>query len=167
MLTAMAARHQPDPPVLLHYSEDPTIETFRPHVPATNPDRPPMVWTVDEVHAPLFWFPRDCPRITFWPDDRSWRVHAIEAAWLDRVRTCRLHEYRFDPGPFAPWPEADGYWTAAVAVAPASVEPAGDLLARHQAAGIELRVLDELTALRDEVLASGHRFSMARMANAR
>lgn len=163
----MAARHQPDPTVLLHYSEDPTIEAFRPHVPATNPEQPPMVWTVDEVHAPLFWFPRDCPRITFWAEDRQWRVHAIEAAWLKRVRACQLYEYRFDPLPFAPWGEADGYWTTAEVATPTTVAPVGDLLTRHADAGIELRVLDELRTLRDEVLTSGHRFSMARMANAR
>src|SRR4029079_15880517 len=34
----MASRHQADPEHLWHYGEDPAIERFLPHVPATNPD---------------------------------------------------------------------------------------------------------------------------------
>ena len=171
----MASRHQRDPTHLLHYSEDPTIERFVPHVPATNPEMPPMVWTVDDVHAPLFWFPRDCPRITFWTEDGSpadalgptsgWRVHAIETAWLDRVRACELWVYRFAVEGFEPWPGADGYWVADREHRPIDAAPVGDLLTRHRERAIELRVLPDLRALRDQVIESGYRFSMCRMSN--
>ena len=171
----MEPRHQDDPPHLLHFSEDPGIERFVPHVPVTNPGEPPMVWTVDEVHAPLFWFPRDCPRITFWSDDGSpadglgataaRRVHAIEEAWVDTVARCALHVYRFGPEAFRPWPDADGYWVATEAQVPLDVAPVGDLFERHREQAIELRVLPDLRPLRDAVLASGYRFSMCRMAN--
>ena len=173
----MEARHQDQPPHLLHFSEDPGIRRFMPHVPATNPEQPPMVWTIDEVHAPLFWFPRECPRITFWskdgtPADRlgatdAPRVHAIEERWLERVRACELYVYRFDPRDFEPWPDADGYWVSAKEQQPLEVDRTGDLLDLHLAAGIELRVLASLQTLRDEVIASGYRFSMCRMHNAR
>jgi hypothetical protein len=46
------------------------------------------------------------------------------------------------------------------------VEPVGDLLARHAAAGIELRITPSLWPLCDAVVGSGLRFSMVRMANA-
>jgi hypothetical protein len=173
---AMDPRHQENPTHLLHFSEDPDVGRFVAHVPDTNPGQPPMVWTIDELHAPLFWFPRECPRITFWTEDGSpatalgataaARVHAIEASWLDRVRACRLFVYRFDPRGFAPWPDADGYWVADDERRPLDVGPTGDLLELHAAAGIELRVLASLTSLRDSVVASGYRFSMCRMANA-
>jgi hypothetical protein len=172
----MQPRHLPDPDRLLHFSEDPDIERFVPHVPATNPGQPPQVWAVDDLHAPLFWFPRDCPRITFWSGDETpvdalgpttaTRVHAIEEAWFDRVRTCELYVYRFDPGGFAPWSDADGYWVSADPQVPRGVDPVGDLLEHHRACGIELRVLPNLMPLRDAVLRSGYRFSMCRMANA-
>jgi hypothetical protein len=172
----MEPRHQPDPPHLLHFSEDPDIERFVPHVPSTNPEQPPLVWAVDEIHAPLFWFPRDCPRITFWTDDgtaadrlgatSSRRVHAMEAGWLDRMRTCRLFVYRFAPTAFRAWPDADGYWVADGEQDPLDVAPVGDLIERHRSHAVELRVLPDLAALRDAVVASGYRFSMARMANA-
>jgi hypothetical protein len=171
----MDARHDPSPTHLLHYSEDPAIERFVPHVPATNPEQPPLVWTIDDTHAPLFWFPRDCPRITFWahdgsPPDRlgptdATRVHAIEAEWLDRVAACELWAYRFAPATFEPWPHADGYWVSAEAQVPLDVRPVGDLLERHRERGIDLRVLPDLRQLRDDVIASGYRFSMCRMAN--
>ncbi|MEO6317718.1 MAG: DUF6886 family protein [Acidimicrobiales bacterium] len=161
---------------VLHFSEDPGITRFEPHVPPTNPSMPPLVWAIDAAHAGLYWFPRDCPRITYWsadeaPPDRlgptaAHRVHAIEARWLDRVRACQLHEYRFDGAPFEAWAEAEGQWVASESVEPISVEPVGDLLARHVDAGIELRIVPSLQVLVDPVMASGYQFSMVRMANA-
>lgn len=161
---------------VLHFSEDPAIERFVPHVPPTNPDQPPLVWAIDEQHAPLYWFPRDCPRITWWradgtpPDDlgptAATRVHAIAGDWLERVRTCELFVYRFSGAGFAPWPEADGHWVSSTEQRPLSVEPVGDLLQRHAEAGIELRVVPDLAPLRDAVVASGLRFSMCRLSNA-
>jgi hypothetical protein len=171
----METRHQPDPAHLWHFSEDPTIERFVPHVPPTNPDQPPLVWTIDEVHAPLFWFPRDCPRITFWADDgrppdalgttTATRVHAVEDAWLERVQECELWVYRFAVDGFEPWPGADGYWVSEREHRPLDVAPVGDLLERHRERGIDLWVLPDLRELRDQVVESGYRFSMCRMAN--
>lgn len=171
----MEPRHQLDPAHLLHFSEDPAIDRFVPHVPATNPDQPPLVWTIDDVHAPLFWFPRDCPRITFWTDDgqppgrlgatSATRVHAVEEMWVERIRTCELFVYRFDPVGFTPWREAEGYWVSTDEHAPVDVAPVGDLLERHRERSIELRVLPDLRPLRDAVVASGYRFSMCRMTN--
>jgi hypothetical protein len=161
---------------LLHFSEDPSIARFEPHVPPTNPDLPPMVWAIDEEHSPAYWFPRDCPRITFWSADGSppaalgptsaRRVHAIEASWLPRMREAVLYAYRFDPAPFEPWGEADGHLVSRSAVEPVSVEPVGDLVARHAEARIELRLVPDLAPLRDAVVASGYRFSMIRLRNA-
>ena len=56
---------------LLHFSEDPNIRVFHPHVPSSSPDNPPMVWAVDEEHAPGFWFPRDAPRACCWGEPKS------------------------------------------------------------------------------------------------
>jgi hypothetical protein len=160
----MAARHRADPEHLLHFSEDPAIKRFVPHVPETNPGQPPLVWTIDEDHAPLFWFPRDCPRITFWSSG-GLRVHAMEEAWVERMRSCQLFVYRFAPAHFRPSPDADGYWVSVTEQLPLGVEPAGDLFERHRQRGIELRIVPDLRPVRDGVLASDVRFSMCRMAN--
>jgi hypothetical protein len=159
-----------------HFSEDPTITRFEPHVPATNPEMPPMVWAIDDEHAPAYWFPRQCPRITFWSADgsppsalgptASHRVHAVEAGWLGAMHTTVLYAYRFDPSTFEPWDSADGHLVSRVAVEPMSVDPVGDLVARHADEGIELRLVRDLRPLRDAVIDSGYRFSMIRLRNA-
>ncbi len=167
------------PDVLFHFSEDPTIERFVPHVPATNPGQAPAVWTIDEEHAPLYWFPRDCPRVTAWPraaaarsafeaafTTTARRVHAIEAGWLARVRRVELFRYTFAAGDFAPWADATGQWVADHAVVPVAVEPVGDLLAAHAAAAIELRVVPSLWPLHDLAVSDRWDFSIVRMGNA-
>lgn len=165
--------------VVHHFSEDPKIERFRPHVPATNPDHRPAVWAIDTDHAPLYWFPRDCPRVTAWPrppDDAgafaaAWataapRVHAIELGWLARVQATTLYRYDFDTADFAPWPDASGQWIAEREVAPIAVVALTDLLGLHARAGIELRLVPSLWPLRDLAVSDRWDFSLVRMANA-
>jgi hypothetical protein len=52
---------RPEPGQVLHFSEDPTITRFVPHVAATAAQSQPYVWAVDGARAPDYWFPRDCP----------------------------------------------------------------------------------------------------------
>jgi 8-oxo-dGTP pyrophosphatase MutT (NUDIX family) len=101
------------PFALWHFSEDPGLGRFRPHTPAANPGAPPLVWAVDTRHAPMFWFPRDCPRGCAWPvsattpEDRerffgqsgAGRLHVMESAWLGRMQSCRLYAYRLPEVP--------------------------------------------------------------------
>jgi hypothetical protein len=47
---------------VLHFSEDPSIARFVPHVAATAREPKPYVWAVDAEQAPSYWFPRQCPR---------------------------------------------------------------------------------------------------------
>jgi hypothetical protein len=168
------------PAVVYHFSEDPSIRVFHPHVPTMRSDVEPLVWAIDEEHAPLYWFPRDCPRVTFWagPDTDpevasrflgqtdAKRVHAIECAWLERVRRTQLYAYQFASGPFEPRVEADGHWVSRKEVVPLAVEAIGDLLSLHAEAGIELRITPSLWPLHDALLDTGRRFSMVRMRNA-
>ncbi|MEL6891564.1 MAG: DUF6886 family protein [Actinomycetota bacterium] len=164
---------------MFHFSEDPGIDRFAPHVPQTNPDQAPAVWAIDESHAPAYWFPRDCPRVTAWPhDDRelaafqeafgteATRVHAIESTWAERMASTELFRYEFDARPFHPWPAASGQWIASVDVAPISVAAVGDLMQAHRAAGIDLRIVDSLWPLRDLAVDDRWDFSIIRMANA-
>ena len=165
--------------MLHHFSEDPTIRRFVPHVPASNPTQAPAVWAIDTAHAPLYWFPRDCPRVTVWPRDESERpafeerfgttaprLHAVEAAWLERMRTVDLYRYDLPATTFRRWEEASGQWISRVEVVPSTVEPVGDLLALHEQAGIELRVVESLWPLRELAISDGWDFSIVRMRNA-
>jgi hypothetical protein len=165
---------------LWHYSEDPSLGTFRPHTPVTNPEAPPQVWAVDTRHAPMFWFPRDCPRGCIWPSTRTThedrerffgqsataRVHVIEAAWLDRVRACRLYAYRLAIEPFRPDDTVGGYWVTGATVDAIERVDVDDLLGRHAAAGIELRITPSVWPFWRQVVESTVEFSGSRLRNA-
>jgi uncharacterized protein DUF6886 len=165
--------------VLYHFSEDPHIERFVPHVPRTNPTHRAAVWAIDDERSPLYWFPRECPRVTIWPYDDSGlsafrsrftttarRLHAIESGWYARMRSADVYRYVFDPDGFVPWEEANGQWITDREVVPISVEPVGDLVEAHERAGIELRLTPSLWPLHDEARHGEFDFSIVRMHNA-
>lgn len=174
---------RPEPGYVAHFSEDPTITRFEPHVAATSQQPEAYVWAVDAALAPGYWFPRQCPRAMAWavaattPGDRERilgpgggeRVHAIEYRWLDRLRTVRLYAYRLPAERFRP--VGQGRPHAFVATEP--VEPegppelVGDLLELHEAAGVQLRLLSNLWPWWDAVITSTLDFSGIRLRNAR
>ena len=166
------------PHALWHVSENPGIERFEPHVSATAAEREPLVWAIDTRHLPLYWFPRDCPRGTFWadadttPEDAARllggasRVHVIQESWLERMRETTVFAYRLPEPSFEPHPEVGGYWVSRAAVAPLGVERLGDLVGRHERAEIDLRVLADLWGIWNEVAASTLEFSGMRLRNA-
>ena len=157
------------PPALWHVSEEPGIERFVP--------RDGLVWAIDTRHLPLYWFPRECPRATFWANggtsdedierwldgDRSRRVHVIESRWLERMRTTRVVAYRMPEATFEP---EDRFWVSRETVEPLETIELGDLLARHTDARIELRISPSLYPLWDDVVGSTLDFSGIRLRNA-
>ena len=177
---------EPPPPLgdegpfsLWHFSEDPGLGVFEPLVPAAAPEEPPLVWAVDNRHAPMFWFPRDCPRGCIWASsttsakDRerffgqtsATRVHVMEAAWLERLRECRLYGYRLPAAGFVP-SDVGGYWVSAEEVTAEERIEVGDLLARHASPGIELRITPSLWPFWNRVVGSTVEFSGIRLRNA-
>lgn len=154
---------------LWHVSEDPSLERFEP--------RDGRVWAIDTRHLPLYWFPRECPRATFWATedttdddvdrflggDLTRRVHVIEPAWLERMRSAELYVYELPSATFEP---EDRYWISSAAVEPSRCSELGDLLGLHAAAEIELRIAPALLELWDRVVASTLDFSGIRLRNA-
>jgi hypothetical protein len=176
---------------VLHFSEDPTITEFVPHVAATARVSGAYVWAVDATRAPGYWFPRQCPRVLTWaaasstssdaariigPSGAS-RLHAVEYAWLERMRTVELYAYRLPSASFRPFGEPEperlrGEPEPTAHVAEVRVRPlgpperVGDLFTLHEEAGIELRVLPRLWPLWDTIVASTLGFSGIRLQNA-
>ena len=154
---------------LWHVSEDAAIARFEP--------RDGRVWAIDTRHLPLYWFPRNCPRATFWAvdettdddvdrflaGDRTRRVHVIEPEWLDRMRTAVLHVYRLPEATFEP---EDRYWISQAAVEPLGRSELSDLIGLHAAAEIELRIAPKLLELWERVTAATLDFSGIRLRNA-
>jgi len=164
-----------------HVSEDPSLQLFAPrHRRQQAPSDEPLVWAVDTRHLPLYWFPRDCPRCTFWSSarttdtdvarfldgDRTARIHVIEDGWVDRVARTQLHLYRLPDRTFSEDPATAGYWTSREPVAAIDRVTIGDLVGHHAAAGIRLRTAANLWPLWDEVVASTLEFSGMRLRNA-
>jgi uncharacterized protein DUF6886 len=162
---------------LWHASEDPSIDVFAPHRAATALTDEELVWAIDGEHVPAYWFPRDCPRATFWAGPGtasadaellhgSLRVHAIEWDWFDRFRAARVFLYRLPAQPFEPHDDAAGYWVAREPVEPIGRVELTDLVSEHERAGIELRLAANLWPLWNRVIESTLEFSGIRLRNA-
>lgn len=167
-------------PALYHFSEDPAIAVFAPHRAKTSNLSEPLVWAIDEWHAPMYYLPRDCPRACFWPgpqttaEDRArWFGHtparmviAIESGWLARLRETALYRYTMPDEAFELQDATAGHWVCRQSVRPRSVEPVGDLLATLAAAGVELRIMPAIVPLWEQVIRSTLAFSGTRLRNA-
>lgn len=172
---------RPGPNEVMHFSEDPTIREFVPRKSATQQVDTVHVWAVDASHSPSYWFPRECPRAMAWSTDASSgddiarllgaggaRVHAVEYGWLDAFRATRLYAYRFHASPFRPLGEHGSSQICDDRVRPLGPpEEVSDLFALHDAAGIELRVMNNLWPFWRTVVDSTLGYSGIRLANAR
>jgi len=163
---------------LWHFSEDKQLRTFKPHTPRTNPTEPPQVWAIDTRHAPMFWFPRDCPRGCIWPvstttpDDRETffgqsggeRVHVIESDWVGRMQTTKVYAYRLPTDAFHPH-GVGGYWVTTQTVEAVDRIEIDDLIGAHARARIELRITPSIWPFWKRVVASTVECSGMRLAN--
>ncbi|TCP58292.1 hypothetical protein EV586_102746 [Tumebacillus sp. BK434] len=166
--------------MMYHFSEDPSIRHFEPRLHPSHPDKPAMVWAIDEARAPMYFFPRDCPRVAFWAkpdttadDQERFLAHtaarmviAVESRWWQALQNTDLYVYHLPDETFTCIDEGAGYFTSLEAVTPLSVEPVGDLLARLGAANVELRLTPSLYPLHDALKETSLHFSMIRMRNA-
>jgi hypothetical protein len=164
---------------LWHLSEDDSIRRFEPRSNPEHDSVETLVWAIDSTHVPAYWFPRECPRGTFWAvaetseedverflfGDRSLRVHLVQANWLQVVRSTRVVAYRLPPETFEPYGRAAGYWVSRDSVEPLEMVEVGDLLQRHAEAGIELRIVPNLWPIWQKVIGSTVEFSGIRLRN--
>jgi hypothetical protein len=176
-------------PRLFHFSDDPGIERFEPRPVLVPSERPagqewlngPLVWAITEERQAAYLFPRDCPRVLLWrrPDttaqdlERWWggrtcrMIAHVEWAWLDRIRTAVLYRYELPVERCSPMEGGDDWtWLSKETVVPIGRDRIDDLLGALEEQGVELRVMDRLTALRDvwstSLHASGIRLRHAR-----
>lgn len=167
--------------MLYHFSEEPNIARFEPRPPPSGQDISPCVWAIDDAHAVMYYFPRDCPRACFWAGDHTsdadrerWfggidarMIICIEAAWLDRIRATTLYRYIMPPETFRPARDDEsGHYVSEDAVTPLAVGPIPDLLAAIVAEHVELRITPSLIDLWRRVITSTLEFSGTRLRNA-
>jgi hypothetical protein len=162
--------------MLFHVSEESGIARFEPR-PSQFTDEL-VVWAVDADRLRNYLVPRDCPRVTYYagPETTAGDVErflgsspaviAVESAWLERLRSCRLYCYHLPPETFACLDECAGYFVSRRSVVPTQVQVIDDLLAALLGRGVELRFVPSLWPLGDAVVSSTLRFSLIRMRNA-
>jgi hypothetical protein len=162
--------------MLFHISEESGIERFEPR-PSPNADEP-VVWAIDADRLRNYLLPRKCPRVTYYAGREttaadverflgpSPAVIAVESAWLERLRSCRLYCYHLPPETFECLDEWAGYFVSRGPVTPTRVQVFDDLLAALLGRGVELRFVPNLWPLRDAVVSSTLRYSLIRMRNA-
>jgi hypothetical protein len=153
---------------LFHFSDVGTIEHFTPRAVKTAAPRPeghewlngPLVWAIDEWHAPMYLFPRACPRVFAWPTEAtapadrqaftaitSCRMVAhVERRWFDRLSRARLYRYTLPADGFENLDDA-GMYVARDTVTPIAVDRVDDLPRALERAGVELRILPSLQTL--------------------
>ncbi len=168
--------------MLFHVSEESEILRFEPRI--SNNAQSPVVWAVDDARLRNYLLPRDCPRVTYYVGEKttsadrerflgssdmsraSASVVAVEAGWLDRIRTTRLYCYALPSDHFECVDETAGYFHSRVAVTPTRVDLVEDLLGALVSRGVEIRILPTLWPLHDAVIGSTLRYSIIRMRNA-
>lgn len=172
---------------MFHFSERGDIDSFAPRpVEVPSVRKPgmewlngPLVWAIDEVHQPLYLFPRDCPRILIWQvegstsaDWTAWcggstarMVAYIEPEWAQRLERDSIFRYELPVDGFQTLNDA-GMWVSTKVIDPLALEPVNGLTAALRAQDVELRVVENLGAVRG-VWSSTLHASGIRLRNAR
>jgi hypothetical protein len=164
--------------LLYHFSEEPNIKRFVPRRYKTYHD--PIVWAIEEKTSPIYLLPRDCPRVAFWPNEKTSKedinfykgmtnsklVLAVESKWLTKIKGCSLYVYHMSPESFHCVDDQVGYYGSCETVILTKVERIDDLLKRLVEEDVELRLTPSLYPLYDYLQKTTLHYSMIRMRNA-
>jgi hypothetical protein len=166
-------------PTLFHVSEEASISVFVPRPSTVFPSLGSVVWAVAESHLVNYLLPRDCPRVTFGASrdttdaDRgrfnlagSSRVIVIACNWIERVNSAAIYVYELSAMTFTPHDASAGYWLSREPVVPIRVSQVAHVPHEIRRRGADLRVVDRLKPLKDQVVASTLDYSIIRMRNA-
>lgn len=165
---------------LFHVSEEPDIREFVPRIPARKDLDPSvgLIWAIDEDRLPNFLTPRNCPRVCYHvgknttPEDRqrffssktaSYAV-ILEQKWYAAMCETPLYLYEFDSRDFVLQDDIAGYWVATTAQKSIAKYELHDLLGELLKRNIEVRFVDQLFDIAQQVKQSTLNWSLCRMA---
>ncbi len=163
---------------MYHFSDQGGIEIFHPRPPLAHPESEPMVYAIDEWHQPLYFFPRDCPRVGVWPvettseEDRAWfaaqggqrMILYLDAAWAEVHARAELWRYEFTSGGFEDCRD-HGCWASRASERPIRRERLSNLPQMIENAGCRLVVTDLRATAHELWPATTLHVSMIRMRN--
>ncbi|KUF36697.1 DUF6886 family protein [Lysinibacillus sp. F5] len=162
---------------LFHVSENPTITMFHPRLPerADLDATKRLVWAINERCLPNYLTPRDCPRVCFHAgvqtteQDRGHylaqasHVVVIENKWFEVLKNTRLYLYEFDSNGFSLLDDNAGYYTSELIQMPINVSEVNDIAKALLERNVELRIVDRLWDIHDEIQYTSLNWSMCRM----
>ncbi|MGF9979281.1 DUF6886 family protein [Viridibacillus arvi] len=164
---------------LFHVSEEQNIEVFEPRIPSRQDldQTIRLVWAINEKCLPNFLTPRNCPRVCFHSNALTSKVDktrylssspsnhvvVIENKWLQKMKNTKLYLYEFDSMEFNLFDENAGYYVSEKNQVPINCIEITDLIGALSNRNVELKTVDSLWQLHDEVQHSTLGFSMCRM----
>ncbi|PFG13024.1 DUF6886 family protein [Bacillus sp. es.036] len=163
---------------IFHVSEEDDIHEFQPRIPTRQDldQSKGLVWAVNETCLPNFLTPRNCPRVCFHvgpntsdADKQTYLSsscqHAvvIENRWFETITKTKLYLNEFDPIHFKLQDDNAGYYvsdTAQVPIKKIKIDHPIQELFRRQ---VEVRFVDQLWDIHDEIQHTTFHWSMCRM----
>jgi hypothetical protein len=168
---------------LFHVSEEAGISIFEPrpspsYIPGITGD---VVFAVSGKLLHNYLLPRDCPRVTFYPTDKTTAADKaefmgnsladymviVESEWYKRIQEATLILYEFPADEFHLVDECAGYYVSYKAITPLAVHTVKDVMTAMLERNVELRFTPTLTNMADAVKSSSLNFSLIRMRNAK
>lgn len=168
---------------LFHVSEEDNIEVFEPRIPIRDDmDKSiGLVWAIDEKRLPNFLTPRNCPRVAyhvgkdttesdrrkFFTSKSVTYVVVIESDWFEKMKNTTLYLYEFDIDDFVLQDDVAGYYVAKTTQIPKAKYQLNDLFGELIKRNVEIRVVDNLWDIAEEVKTSTLNWSLCRMTYAK
>lgn len=164
---------------LFHVSEESDIAKFIPRTPTRDDldKNTKLVWAIDEDRLPNFLTPRNCPRVTYYvgkdttvEDKRKFfssstvsHVVAIENLWFEKMKNTTLYLYEFNEKDFVLQDATAGYYVAKTTQIPKAKYEITDLFSELIKRNVEIRIVDNLWDMAEEVEKSTLNWSFCRM----
>ncbi|TKD69363.1 DUF6886 family protein [Pseudalkalibacillus hwajinpoensis] len=164
---------------LYHVSEEDHIELFKPRSP-TRMDldqTKKFVWAINDKCLPNFLTPRNCPRVcyhvgpntsesdkqTYLSAKSSSHMIVIENKWFETMKNTNLTLYEFDTRQFTLQDDNAGYYISETTQIPIAKFEVIDLFQALSSRNVELRVVNNLWDISDEIQQTSFKWSMCRM----
>ena len=150
---------------IFHVSADSCLSVVTPRLQADFDAFTPGVFAVDEEHLFAFLVPADCPRVCytheaqtseadrmrFFSSPSHTKAMVIEDGWFSLIRDAELWLYECDPSAFTPIGSAQGVYRSDEAVTPIAKYQVGDCFSELFMRDVELRVVNNLRAIAEDV----------------
>ena len=164
---------------IFHVSEENDITVFHPRLP-DRPDLDPkigLVWAINDTCLPNFLTPRNCPRVcyhigattteqdkrVFIASTQCSHVIVIESKWFETMKNTKLYLYEFDIQGFTLQDQNAGYYVSETTQFPIAKFEVENLFEELFKRNVELRVVDNLWDIHDEIQKTSFNWSMCRM----